>query len=294
MLRRYGSPVNIGSKETDYFFSVAESAFHIEEKIDGSQFSFGVEIIDGEPTLLCRSHHNDIDLANPGMFAKAVATAQQLFKNGLLSPHYTYYGEFLNSPHHNKLTYSRVPEKNIILFDICDEAGFVPLDTRERIAKKLGLETTPILGILDHRPTMDGLEVLLGVESILGGTCIEGVVLKGYVLDRWGNDLMLKYVSAGFRELSTKVTKPKENDLNSLIEDLNPQARYDKAVQHLTEAGILTGTSKDIGPLIKELNSDLDGDKDYIMELLWNMFRKSIQKGVTSGFATWYLQDRFN
>ena len=85
----------------------------VEEKVDGSQFSFGVF----NDELRCRSKGADINTQAPEkMFAKAVETAQRLGPDLLEGA--TYRGEYLQKPKHNTLAYDRVPEGNIIIFDI--------------------------------------------------------------------------------------------------------------------------------------------------------------------------------
>src|SRR5687767_4166729 len=83
----------------------------VEEKVDGSQFSFGV--VDGE--LSCRSKGKVLILDAPEkMFLKAVESVRDL----PLHDGWIYRAEYLSTPKHNTLNYSRVPTKNIILFDV--------------------------------------------------------------------------------------------------------------------------------------------------------------------------------
>ena len=85
----------------------------LEEKVDGSQFSFGV--IDGE--LKCRSRGQELILDAPEkMFLKAIQTVAEI--RGLLKPGWTYRAEYLSKPKHNTLAYDRTPEKYIMIFDI--------------------------------------------------------------------------------------------------------------------------------------------------------------------------------
>src|SRR4051812_39259011 len=90
----------------------------VEEKVDGSQFSFG--IYGGE--LRCRSKNKDIILDNPEkMFAEAVNTVRELAP--ILRDGWTYRGEYLQGRGHNHLTYDRIPAKHICLFDINPQHG---------------------------------------------------------------------------------------------------------------------------------------------------------------------------
>ena len=115
----------------------------VHEKVDGSQFSFG--LIDGE--LVCRSKSAQINMDAPeGMFVRAVETVKQLAP--VLHPSWVYRCEYLNKPHHNVLTYARVPENNLIVYDINTglEEYLFAIDVK-REAVQLGLETVPLLYI---------------------------------------------------------------------------------------------------------------------------------------------------
>src|SRR5512133_2491405 len=75
----------------------------VEEKIDGSQFSFGVAF-DGE--LRCRSKGQEINVDTPeGMVKLGVDAA--LARAPDLTPGWVYRGEYLQTPRHNAITYSR-------------------------------------------------------------------------------------------------------------------------------------------------------------------------------------------
>ena len=104
----YSTVYNIGHKAIENLFS---GPVLIEEKLDGSQFSMA--LTDGQ--LLCRSKNQQIIVDAPEkMFSKATETAKSLD----LHPGWIYRCEFLSKPKHNTLAYSRVPEKNLIVFDI--------------------------------------------------------------------------------------------------------------------------------------------------------------------------------
>lgn len=78
----------------------------IEEKIDGSQFSFGVT---QEGQVIARSKGVQLVPEAPeGMFARAIETVMSLKDD--LRPGYVYRAEYLAKPKHNTLKYGRVPE----------------------------------------------------------------------------------------------------------------------------------------------------------------------------------------
>jgi len=67
----------------------------IEEKVDGSQFSFGKFLIDGKEELKCRSKGCQINVEFPEkMFSCAISSVKEIFNN--LKIGWTYRGEYLS------------------------------------------------------------------------------------------------------------------------------------------------------------------------------------------------------
>ena len=285
-MRSYSSIYALGHRETQAIF---DDPVVVEEKIDGSQFSFG--IIDGE--IQCRSKGAQIILdAPPKMFNEAVATVKELAPD--LRPDVVYRGEYLQKPKHNALSYSRVPAKHIILFDI--DAGmedyFSP-DSKRTEAGRLGLECVPTL-FEGRITTRQQLMELMTKESVLGGVEPEGMVVKNY--SRYNSEkklLIAKYVTERFKEVHRvdwKASNPGRADVvERLIEAYRTDARWQKGVQHLREAGTLDGSPKDIGPLMKEVSSDVHKEcRDEIAQKLFEHFWPQISRGVTNGLPQWY------
>lgn len=259
----------------------------VQEKIDGSQFSFG--IINGE--LHCRSRQQPLDLDNPQkLFALAVETVKS--KKGLLTPGWTYRAEAITSPRHNVLQYDRIPIGGLIVYDI-DKGGQNYLSSLELTTecRKINIERTPYI-YPAHPWSKENLLKCLEFESILGGTKIEGVVIKNY--DRFTIDaktMMGKYVSETFKEtMRNKGPKPgKKEAMLAIIDHFKTDARWLKAIQHLRENDELEDDPRDIGKLMKELNADFISEcEDEIKNLLFVAFRKDIIKGVISGFPNFY------
>ena len=166
MIHSYPSVYQIGHKAIPNLF---EGVVSVQEKIDGSQFSFG--IIDGE--LQARSKNKQLIINAPEkMFARAIETVLSLS----LSPGIVYRGEYLEKPKHNTIVYSRVPDKHIILFDISQPEGEAYLERRalEIEAKHVGLELVPEF-FRGEIKTMEEFKGLLDRESVLGGAKMEGV-----------------------------------------------------------------------------------------------------------------------
>jgi hypothetical protein len=266
---------------------------YVQEKIDGSQFSFG--LINGE-VLIKSKGANIVPDAPPTMFKTAVETVLRLHAEGLLTPEWTYRGEVLNHPKHNVLAYDRVPDGNIILFDISDDyESFLPPTAVHCQAGRLGLEAVPTFFYGKVTSSEQVLEFLDKV-SVLGGQKIEGVVIKNYFrhgID--GKQLMGKYVSEAFKEVHTgewKKANPTRNDIiDAIAGDLRTPARWAKAVQHLRDRGELTESPKDIGSLIKEVIDDVKTEEEAaIKERLFKYAWKIIGRVIVSGLPEWYKE----
>jgi ATP-dependent RNA circularization protein (DNA/RNA ligase family) len=266
----------------------------VEEKIDGSQFSFGV--FGGEVRVRSRGRVFDVQ-APDGMFVPVCETILGLAGRGLLRDGWTYRGETLQKPRHNALTYGRVPEGHIILFDIeTDLCSFLPPDEKKAEADRLGLEVVPTFfeGVIGSQEQLDKFK---GIPSCLGGANAEGFVVKAY--DKFSPDkkvLMGKWVSEAFKEVHRKTWKmdnPTKYDIiEQIVKTYNTEARWRKAVQHLTEDGKLLGEPKDIAALIKEIQADVKKDaEEEIKQALFDFAWKKINRGIVRGFPEWYKQE---
>lgn len=264
----------------------------VQEKIDGSQFSFG--LIDGE--LVCRSKGKELILDAPEkMFNKAVATVKSIAH--LLHPDWIYRGEFLASPKHNTLAYERTPVNNIMLFDIDtgNQQYLIPLAVRLE-AERIGLECVPTL-YFDEISNFEMFQSFLDLESDLGGCKVEGIVVKNYsVFTQEKKAAMGKYVSEAFKEKHEKdwkVRNPTGKDVvEQLIDSYSTEARWRKAIQHLRDEGQLDNSPKDIGLLIREIPADILKDsEEEIKNILFRHFWPKIQRGVTRGFPEFYKQE---
>lgn len=262
----------------------------IEEKVDGSQFSMG-RTTSGE--LICRSKGQQLVIEAPEkMFAKGVETAKSLD----LHPGWVYRGEYLQSPKHNTLAYSRAPEKNFILFDVQIglECYLTPED-KAREAARLGIECVPRIyaGPVDQL-TVEAIRGMLDRESILGGVKIEGVVIKNYGLFTPDKKIAIaKFVSEAFKEKHSREWKtgnPGQNDVvQALIGSLRTEARWNKAIQHLREEGKIAGDPRDIGSIIKEVQADISKEEeDFIKDHLYKHFWPQIARGVVHGVPEFY------
>ena len=265
----------------------------VQEKVDGSQISFG---IDENGVLSVRSKKVDINTEKPdGMFKKAVEWI--VSNQSSLHPNWVYRGEYLQKPKHNTLEYSRVPNNYIILYDISDglESYLFYSDLCAE-ANRIGLEVVPLFaeGVFSQSDILELKDEWLSRESILGGTKVEGVVIKNYnVFTVEKKVAMAKIVRPEFKEQNATNWKDKKQTsqdvIEKLIETYRNEARWRKAVQHLRDSGELQGEMKDIPLLMKEVSNDVVKEcKDEIVERLFAYAWPKISKGITRGLPEWY------
>lgn len=268
---------------------------NVEEKIDGSQFSFGLDPSDG---LVCRSKGAVLNIDAPEkMFARAVETAKAYANSGSLVAGWTYRAEYLARPKHNTLAYDRVPANHLMLFDVnTGRESYLSYEDKTEEGERLGLEVVPRLA--HGRLTLERFRELLETTSRLGGQKIEGVVVKPTGYDLWGPDhkvLMGKFVSEAFKEahsLAWKETSPKSGDiLDKLRGTYAVQGRWQKAVQHLAERGELEGSPRDIGKLIREAQADVEKEcAEEIAAKLLEWALPHIRRGCVAGLPEWYKE----
>jgi hypothetical protein len=266
----------------------------VEEKVDGSQFSFGLFYENDQHVLRCRSKGAQLNVIAPEkMFNKAVDVVKAL----PLTEGWTYRAEYLAKPKHNALAYDRVPEKHLMVFDInTGHEEYMPYDQKAAECARLGLETVPLVfeGVIDN---VEHFRSMIDRVSALGGQKVEGVVVKNY--RRFGPDkkvLMGKFVSEAFKEVHAaewKIANPTKTDIvDRLIDTLRTPARWNKAVQHLREAGQITDSPRDIGLLIQEVQADIEKEcMDLISEKLAQWALPQIRRGVVRGLPEFYKEE---
>jgi hypothetical protein len=297
----YPQIFNMGHR---YIVDLLKSDVLVEEKVDGSQFSFGMipateksagEVING-CVLRVRSKGAEMHPDAPEkMFAKGVEWIRNNAER--LTPGWTYRSEYLAKPKHNALTYDRIPANHIILFDINPgEEDYLSWEVKAQEAERLGLETVPRL-FHGRVESIEQFREYLTRESILGGQKIEGVVVKNYAL--FGQDkkvLMGKFVSEAFKEVhgrEWKASNPTKTDVvQFLIARFHGPARWQKAIIHLREQGKITDTPKDIGALMQEVWPDIKKEAEAeIKDVLFKWAEDQMRRGVTAGLAEWYKEE---
>lgn len=267
--------------------------YYVEEKLDGSQISFGV--IDGE--LEIRSKGAQILLKDvPELFAPTVSTICKAYADGKLTEGWIYRGEAIKSNRHNVLTYDRIPKGNLVLFDIQEYGKFLSRIELVNHVADLGCEVTSLLYRSIIPLTLEDLNDLLNTESMLEGVKVEGVVFKPTERDKvFGphGPLIVKYVSEKFKEKMTKIwgapRQAKKDIVQLIASSVSTEARWRKAVQHLEEEGNLEFQPRDIPKVIAAVQADiLDEEVDYIRDKLWEAYRNDVLKASARGIATWY------
>lgn len=291
MIKAYPKIFAIG---TDYIRDIFDGPVEITEKVDGSQFAF----MKAGGELHIRSKGKVMVLDAPeNMFVPAVdyvRSIEHTIPEGLV-----FYCEYLKTPHHNTLSYERVPVNHLCLFGVSDPCGSVFREGElTYFADNLGIEPVRVLycgnvsGYEDFRHYLD-------FDSALGGCKIEGVVVKNYgkqfLLGGQPMPLMAgKFVSEKFKEVNHATWKgdhtPK-GKWETFKEAFRTEARWEKAVQHLRDDGRLLNEPRDIGALIKEVQRDIvDEEQDAIKDFLFREFGSEITRKAIAGLPEWYKE----
>lgn len=296
----YGKVLHFNDRQLD---GLLDEPCYIQEKIDGGQFSFGIDPLG---KLLVRSRNVFLDLEHPdSLYSNAVKTVKFLYESNKLQPLWAYRGEAINSPRHNKLNYKEVPPGNIVLFDIFDVSSGRELTPAivEESAKSLNLLYAPILRIFNkpkEELTADFLKDLVAkTTSCINNTVpIEGVVIKRYgsVFKRRDGCIgRAKYVSDDFKEIQRTKKKLPNDKFSELANIFATEARKYKVVQKLKESGEYTGTMKDMGKIVPILIEDVEEEcMDLLKNMVYAAVRKSVGRGLTDGLSSWYQEKLMN
>ena len=295
MLPSYPKVFTIGS---EYIPNLFEGNVEITEKCDGSMFCMGCT---PEGQIVMRSKGNELFFENyEKMFKLAVDFVINHEEWLLAHPKMYFYGEFLSKPKHNVLCYDRVPKNNIILFGVFEVGvGFYPNYTElQAWASYLDIEPVPLLyyGEIKNK---DDLLKFLETESILGGTKIEGIVVKNYnqttLIGQRVVPQLGKFVREEFKERHQKEWKKGKDKVQEFIDSFRTEARWHKAIQHLKEQGLLVNEPKDIGILLKEIQNDLLEEEELnIKEGLYKLFKDQILRKSIAGMPEWYKEQLLN
>lgn len=294
-LKSYPSIFNMGHKAVA---DLLVGPVYVQEKIDGSQFSWG---LDEEGNVITRSKGAEIFLETVDKLFKGAVEYVHSVK-ALLVPGWTYRGEVLCRPRHNTLVYDRVPRHNVVIFDVnTSEETYLTYESMTEYAAGLDLEVVPLLytGMVE---SADQLKAFLETQSFLGGQKVEGVVVKPVGYHLFGVDkkaLMGKYVSEAFKEIHGGEWRKANPSNNEIVEKValvyKTPARWQKSVQHLKEAGQLEDSPRDIGKILKEISTDvLKECEQEIKEELFRAAWPKISRIIIAGFPEFYKSELLN
>lgn len=277
---------------TDYIADILDGEVEVTEKIDGSQFAFG--LVDNELYLRSKGATLFADAPNK-MFKEAVDYVVSI--KDRLPQDVIFHAECLQNPKHNTLKYGRIPKNHIMLFSVSNLAEkFSTYKEIETWAKTFDIEAVPLL-YKGKIANTDEIQAFLKQKSILGEADIEGVVVKNYnkpfLLGGQPIPLMSgKYVSEAFKEVHRKIWTG-ENTVRGKWDTFKlgfkTEARWEKAIQYLRDKGELEESPRDIGKLIKRIMEDIqEEEKEYIKTFLWKEFGGEVMQTAARGFPEYY------
>ncbi len=283
---------HLGHRSVEGMFAAGN--VYVQEKYDGSQFSFTKDIETGE--LKFRSRRVDLDPDDHDkLFAPTVEHLKSVTKQ--ITSGWVYRGEAFVSNKHNTKKYGRVPKGHLVLFDIdVGHHAFLSPEEVSEIAFMLTVEPCHTLELLQcSNPTPEQLDAWLGTQSSLEETKIEGVVFKNYgFYTSFDHPAFAKFVSEEFKEEHKKNLDWKQGkDLfDALGSTFATEARWRKSVHRLRDDGGLEESPRDIGRLLKELNTDLLYEHgDELKTRVWKSAWKKISSASTRGFPEWYKRE---
>ena len=117
----------------------------IQEKVDGSQFRFGLDergdlVVGTKGTII--GHPDENIMFKPG--AEYIFSIEKVIKD-FFAPNTLFYAEYLQKPKHNVLVYEKVPTNHIVLFDVILGGKYVDRGQLEWIANYLNIDVIPEL-----------------------------------------------------------------------------------------------------------------------------------------------------
>ena len=283
----------IASLGTKGFERIIDVPVYIQEKLDGSNVS--IHKIQGSIQLASRTRWlGHLGVSGIKMFNKFLewVNINEHFLNKLPEGA-VLWGEFCNN--HNVLKYEKL--NPFVLFDISltDPYGnrqFIPkvewrvfFDLWWGSPDYLLERFLPVFSSeFSKMPNLTTLKEHLEFTSILGGPR-EGIVIKNYTeMTLWGQPLFCKLVNAEYKEGHRTSSKSNAPTIEAQIaENYFNTPRLKKAIQRLKEEGTLTGSTKDIGPLIDVVSKDIyDEEVENIKVRLFNHHWKQITRVIAS------------
>ncbi len=273
---------------------IFEGDWIIEEKIDGSNFRFG---IDKEGNRYFGSKEVNYTDEHPPdkMFQPAIDTANKLLdKMGQVPVSTIFVCEYMRSPKHNTLCYERVPKHNLMLLDVLQNGEYTPY--KKAVGDSLDMETVPQIANGTKPLHMKDLDALLQMPSVLGKEKVEGVVIKNFgkrfIAHSKSYPYMAKYVREEFKE-QNKVEWGQGVPLpEKILSGFPKEPRWHKAVEHLRDRGELQSNMRDMVKLTQEVEMDFETECEAeVKRVLYGHYRHELVSGMKRGLAEWYKKE---
>lgn len=276
---------------TVYIKDIFNDSIEITEKIDGSQFAFGK--IKGNVVMRSKNTILYPETADR-MFWPAMEYVDSIVDR--LPNNIVFYTEYLRHPKHNSIRYDITPKNHLALFGVYNaESDMFLQDNLREFAGWLCIDIAPVLysGRVD---SIDILKTFLSFQSYLGGSKVEGIVVKNYekrwiIGDRPMPLMAGKLVSESFKEVNRHVwaASSTTNKIDAFYKSFRTVPRWEKALQRAREDGWLKRDLSDIGKLIRSIHEDIEIEEEAeIKNFLYREFSGNVMRASTAGFAEWY------
>jgi len=301
MFAKYPKILHIGAPlvETVFFEEI-----ELSEKCDGSQCRVNLT------NEFVATGSKNQNVADYGMFEIAHNYSKVIHEETewrQFGDDITLFCEFLKSPKHNTISYDRVPLNNLYLFGALVDGVHMKTDDLNDIAKCFDIDPPNIM-YEGNVESAEELKEFMTHESYLGGSLVEGVVIKNYnrTYDPLqvhsqafiGYPMCAKFVREDFKAANAKRwnTLDRKKGVDAIVEMFFVGEMFQKTIQHLRDEGKITYTKKDLQYLIPEFFDDLmDEKKDAMTRMIMAEVFKVLKKRA-SGYVvkSWidYLTER--
>ena len=302
-MKKYPKILTIGNKLLAQLF---DDPVEISEKVDGSQFRVRLtkdQVMWGSKNKGCTQE---------GMFNVAIMVAKEIWVQDVwrtFGDDITLFCEYLKSEKHNTIKYNRVPLNNLYLFGAIIDGEHLETDVLIDLANEIGIDPPNIISYKKINNS-DELNDLLQIESYLGRSKIEGIVIKNYhksydpllvsTQQFLGYPLAGKLVREDFREKNNANWKANKRSkgIDKIAEVYFTAQRLRKVIQHLEEEGKIQGEKKDLKYLIPGFYSDLyeecsDEITEMIMKEVWNDIKRRGSSFVVSEYIEYLTRKQF-
>lgn len=305
-MKRFPKVLGLGQPLLSEIF---DDPVDLSSKIDGSQ----VRIHLTESNVQCGS--KNVDIADDKMFNIAHRQTERIWNENqwkMWGSDITLFTEFLNKPKHNVLSYSRVPKNNLYLFGALIDGKHLKTEELIELATEIDIEPPHIIASQVKIDNPEDLNSYLETESVLGGTKVEGIVIRNSyrsyppllvsTMAFDGYPLVGKLVRDDFKErlnVEWSGKKQRETPLNKVASEFFTDARFRKAIQHLNDEEKITYEMNNLKDIIPEFYSDLiDEERQEIMELalddFWRQLKRKSDNFVVKEWKRYLVDKQFS